>query len=198
MSLTGHLLHRAASQAAEEAARKLNIDENMAAKLTHVAIAIILEGFRRRAAGPLGATAFGFSLRQYREDVLVDPRRLSDADIRARGEALIERALGRHDDRATTVLADLSEIELAHARSILAMTAPAVVSALSQAKLELNLSPGQLSGVLKSEAEQVDGVDPNLVKDILAWVFRPPFVARVIGALGDVLRIVPGLRRVAA
>lgn len=198
MSLTGHLLHRAAQTAAKEASRKLDIEDEMAERLAPVAVALILTGFRRNTETSIGAALFGFSLNKYCEDVLANSRRLSDPDVRARGEAFVDRALGGNARRAAIVLADLAEIGVAQARSLLGMTAPAVVSALSKAQRDLNLSAGQLRGVIKSEAAHVDGVDPHLVRRILDWVFAPPLMARVVEVFGDLIRALPGIRRAAA
>lgn len=188
MSLSGHLLHRAAENAACAAARRLNIDERMAARLAPIAVALVLAGFRRNTAGLLGAAAFAFALNRHQEDLLNKEGRLGDADVRIRGEAILDKALGRHARRGAIVIADLAGLDLARATALLAMTAAGVIAALAKARRDLQLSQAQLRGVIKSESARVDGADPGLMADILDWVFQPPFIIRTLGSAGEILK----------
>ncbi|MGE0408993.1 MAG: DUF937 domain-containing protein [Amphiplicatus sp.] len=179
MSLAAHLINDAASRAAHESFYRLNVTEWTASKLVPVAVSLILHGLRRRSRTVLGAAALSFTLRRYNEDVFIRERRLGDADMRARGDWLIDRSLGRHRERAVRVISDLALIDPDKAAMILAMTAAGIVSALSKTRRALRLGVLEMQGVVKSEAEGVDNADPDLVREIRAWVFAPPFYVRV-------------------
>lgn len=167
-------MHQAAARAAHEAARKLDLDDDVARQLAPIGVAITLSGMKRNFAGIIGATALGFALDRSEEDLLTRHGRLSAADIRARGEALMDRILRRrHSARAVTAIADLAEIDTRSAKIFLAMSGAAVLSALAKTKRELRLNALQIHGVMKSEAARIDNADPSLINQVIDWVFRP-------------------------
>jgi hypothetical protein len=180
MSLTAHFINHAAAKAAKEAARRLEVRDWTARKLAPIAVSLVLHGLRRRTATIFGAAALSFTLSKYEEDLIVRAgRRFGDADVRARGEAFLDRALGRHRLRSVQAIADLASIDMRTATAILAMTAAATLSALSKARRDLKLGVTQLQGVLKSESAGIDYADPRVVKEVRNWVFRPSIFVRL-------------------
>lgn len=179
MSLAAHLLNQAATVAAHEAVRRMNIDEWPASKLAPVAVSLVMHGYRRRTGSVLGAASLAILLDRCPENLLRNQRRLSAADIRARGRALSERALGPNRSRAIQALADLAAIDAHRASDFLSMTAAAATSALAKARRDLSLDTLELRGVIKSEAARVDATDPVLVSQVREWVFRPAFPQRI-------------------
>lgn len=179
MSLAAHLLNQAALVAANEAVRRLNIEEWPASKLAPVALCLVMHGYRRKTRSVLGAAGLAILLDRYPENLLRNQRRLSAADIRARGKALADRTLGRSEPRAVQALADLAAIDARRAAELLWMTAAAATSALAKTRRDLRLNTLELRGVVKSEAARVDETDPVLVGQIREWVFRPAFPQRM-------------------
>jgi hypothetical protein len=179
MSHAARLLNEAASRAAAEGVRKLKIDRWTAERLSPVAVSLVLFGLKRNTVGVAGAAYLSFMLNRYREDLLAREHRLADPDIRARGENLLDDLFGGNLKRAVTALAELAGIDSRQSQGLLAMTAPGVISALARARRELQLNAMQVQGVIKSETADIDRTDPQLVRDLRDWVFRPSIVARL-------------------
>lgn len=178
MSLSAFYMRRAAAKSALQAARRLRINDAAALRTAPVAIGIILHALRRNSVSLLGPKGLRYALRHCREDVLKDNRRLGAADVRARGEAIFHKVMGRHSDRAVAAVAKLAKTDAKRAKVFLAICAAAVASALSETKRELALSNGQTLGVLISEAAMMDNADPSLIRNVRDWVFRPHLLVR--------------------
>jgi len=179
MSLAAHLLNQAASAAANEAVRRLNIEEWPASKLAPVALSLVMYGYRRRTRSVIGAAGLAILLDRCPENLLRNQRRLSAADVRARGRALADRTLGSDRSRAVQALAELAAIDTRRASELLSMTAAAATSALAKTRRDLSLNALELRGVVKSEAARVDQADPTLVAQVREWVFRPAWPQRI-------------------
>jgi hypothetical protein len=183
MSLSAFHMRRAAAKSALQAARRLRINDAVALRTAPVAIGIILYALRRNSVSLLGPAGLRYALRHCQEDVLKDSRRLGAADVRARGEAIFYKVMGRHADRAVAAVAKLAKTDAKRAKLFLAICAAAVASALSETKRELNLSNNQTLGVLISEAAMMDNADPSLIRNVRDWVFQPPFLIRFLRKL---------------
>lgn len=179
MSLAAYLLNQAAEVTAREAVRRLGLEEWPASKLAPMALSIFMHGCRRKTRTLLGAASFAILLDRCPEDLLRNERRLSAADIRARGQAFVDCAIGANQMRAVDVLAELADIDRRRAAGVLAMTAAAATSALAKSRRDLKLNTLELRGVVKSEAARIDDADPGLVRQVHEWVFRPAWPQQI-------------------
>ncbi|GEM_PF-2517309 len=188
MSLSTHYMRKAARRSALQAARCLRIEETRAMRLSPIPITLILHALRRNSTIPFAPSGLRFALHRCTEDVLKDPNRLYAADVRARGDAIFQTLMGRHSDRAVKAVASLMKVDARRARTLLAISAVAAVSALYETKRELNLSTAQTLGVLISESALAENVEPALMIKVRDWVFRPTFLGRLLARADSLLR----------
>ncbi len=179
MSLSTYYMRQASKKAALQAAQRLRMAEMSALKTAPVGLWLILQALRQNSSSPLFLRpGLRYALSRSREDVLNGSHRLGAPDVRARGDALFSKVMGRHSDRALEAIEKLARIDRKQARIFMSMCAVAAVAALAETKRELNLSTGQTLGVLISEAAFMDNADPALLQKVRNWVFRPPWWSR--------------------
>ncbi|WP_375207557.1 hypothetical protein [Hyphococcus sp.] len=175
MSLSTYYMRQASNKAALEAAQRLRIPEMTALKTTPIGLWLILQALSQNSSSPALRPGLRYALSRSREDVLNASHRLGAADVRARGESLFFKVMGRHSDRALEAVEKLAKIDRKQARTLLGMCAVAAAAALAETKRELNLTSGQTLGVLISEAAFMDNAAPDLLQKVRNWVFRPPW-----------------------
>ncbi len=91
------------------------------------------------------------------------------------GGAILGHILGRHQDNATTGLANATGINSGQAGQLLAVLAPLVMGALGRMKQQQGLDPASLPSVLQDEHAQAQAAAPSglggLASSILGGLF---------------------------
>ncbi|MCK5746625.1 MAG: hypothetical protein KAH44_10430 [Oricola sp.] len=179
MSLSTYYMRQASRKVAAQATRTMRLEETLALRAAPVALWLVLHALSQNSTSLMMRPGLRYALSRSREDVLKTGR-LGAADVRARGDELFQKVMGPHAGRAVRAIENLAKVDARRARTILAISAIAAVSALGETKRELNLSAGQTVGVLLSEAAFMDNADPALLRKVRDWVFRPPWWSRLM------------------
>lgn len=129
---------------------------------------VLIERSGRKAGGP----ALRRLVTRNTEDLFGCARRLSAADVQARGNAILDGRLKRGKPRAVEIIAALGGVDEEHAAALLAMFTAASISALSKLHRDTDLTPAELRGVLKCEAAAIGGVNRKLAAEIWKSVRR--------------------------
>ncbi len=191
MALSTLHMRQAARKAALQAARGMGIEETRAMRAAPVALWLVLYALGRNSTSPFLLTGLRpglrYALNRCREDVFKTGR-LGASDVKARGEALVLKVMGRHAPRAVRAVESLAGTDERRARAFLGVCAVAAIRALSETKGELNLTVEQTIGVLMSEAALLDNADPSFMPKMRDWVFRPPFWSRPFAKMATLFR----------
>lgn len=167
--LFAHILRSGANEALR---RSWIVDTPRSMMALRIALLLSMQALIERSGRRAGGPALGRLVTRNTEDLFGCPRRLSAADVQARGNAILEGRLKRGMPRAVEIVAALGGVDEERAAALLAMFTAASISALSKLHRDVELSPAELRGVLKCEAVAIDGVNRKLAAEIWKSVRR--------------------------
>jgi len=177
MSIVDILSSQLGSEGVETIGRQLGLDPATAQQAVSAAIPVLTGALAHNAAQPGGADALHQALNAHDGSILdqVGGYLGNSGAATGIGGAILGHILGRHQDNATTGLANATGIGAGQAGQLLAVLAPLVMGALGRMKQQQDIDPGSLPSVLQDEHAQAQAAAPSglggLASSILGGLF---------------------------
>src|SRR3981081_3051271 len=156
MSLVDILSSQLGTEGVEMMGQKLGLDPATTQQAVAAAIPMLTGALAHNAAQPGGADALNQALDAHDGSILdqVGSYLGNSGAATGTGAPLLGHILGRHQDNATTGLANATGIGAGQAGQLLAILAPLVLGALGRMKQQQGIDPGSLPSVLQNEHAQ--------------------------------------------
>ena len=161
MSLMDQLTQVVASQLAPQASQKTGMNQNLAAQMMPMAMAVIMNGLKKNASTPQGAEALSRALENHDGSLLNNVSKISDDNVLADGQKILGHILGGKRSQTEAALAKSAGVNQAQIGSLLAMAAPAILASLGRAKREQGLDSSALAGLVTEEGVRAQKAAPT-------------------------------------
>jgi hypothetical protein len=163
MSLVDILSSQLGTEGVETIGRQLGLDPATTQQAVSAAIPMLTGALAHNAAQPGGADALNQALNAHDGSILDEIGGFlgNSGAASSLGGAILGHVLGRHQDTATTGLANATGIDAGQAGQLLAILAPLVMGALGRMKQQQGLDPGNLASVLQDEHAQAQAAAPS-------------------------------------
>src|SRR4051812_44094236 len=166
MSLVDILGSQLGTEGVEMLGQKLGLDPAATQQAVAAAIPMLTGALAHNAAQPGGAAALNQALDAHDGSILDQIGGYlggggASGAASGIGGAILGHILGRHQDNATTGLANATGIDAGQAGQLLAMLAPLVMGALGRMKQQQGIDPGNLPSVLQNEHAQAEAAAPS-------------------------------------
>ncbi|MEQ8177170.1 MAG: DUF937 domain-containing protein [Amphiplicatus sp.] len=161
MSLMDQLTQVVASQLAPQASQKTGMNQNLAAQMMPMAMAVIMNGLKKNASTPQGAEALSRALENHDGSLLNNVSKIGDDNVLADGQKILEHILGGKRGQTEAALAKSAGVNQDQIGSLLAMAAPAILASLGRAKREQGLDSSALAGLVTEEGVRAQKAAPT-------------------------------------
>ena len=161
MSLMDQLTQVVASQLAPQASQKTGMNQNLAAQMMPMAMAVIMNGLKKNASTPQGAEALSRALENHDGSLLNNVSKIGDDNVLADGQKILGHILGGKRGQTEAALAKSAGVNQDQIGSLLAMAAPAILASLGRAKREQGLDSSALAGLVIEEGVRAQKAAPT-------------------------------------
>ena len=163
MSIVDTLNSQLGTEGVETIGRQLGLDPSTTQQAVAAAIPMLTGALAHNAAQPGGADALHQALNAHDGSILdqLGGYLGNSGAATGIGGAILGHILGRHQDNATTGLANATGINSGQAGQLLAILAPLVMGALARRRQQQGLDPASLPGVLQDEHAQAQAAAPS-------------------------------------
>jgi len=161
MSLMDQLTQVVASQLAPQASQKTGMNQNLAAQMMPMAMAVIMNGLKKNASTPQGAEALSRALENHDGSLLNNVSKIGDDNVLADGQKILGHILGGKRGQTEAALAKSAGVNQDQIGSLLAMAAPAILASLGRAKREQGLDSSALAGLVTEEGVRAQKAAPT-------------------------------------
>ena len=161
MSLMDQLTQVVASQLAPQASQKTGMNQNLAAQMMPMAMAVIMNGLKKNASTPQGAEALSRALENHDGSLLNNVSKIGDDNVLADGQKILGHILGGKRSQTEAALAKSAGVNQDQIGSLLAMAAPAILASLGRAKREQGLDSSALAGLVTEEGVRAQKAAPT-------------------------------------
>ncbi len=170
MSLMDQLTQVVASQLAPQASQKTGMNQNLAAQMMPMAMAVIMNGLKKNASTPQGAEALSRALDNHDGSLLNNVGRIGDDNVLADGQKILGHILGGKREQTEAALAKSAGVGQDQIGALLAMAAPAILASLGRAKREQGLDSSALAGLVTEEGFRAQKAAPNQLGGLMQFL----------------------------
>ena len=170
MSLIDELTQIVSAEVTQQTSQKTGLNQNVAAQMMPMAMAVLMNGLKKNAATPHGAEALSNALENHDGGLLDNLGSLSDDNVLADGQKILDHILGAKRGQAETALAQAAGVKQDQIGSLLAMAAPAVLASLGKMKREQGLDASSLAKLVAKEGAHAQTAAPNELGGLLQFL----------------------------